>query len=78
MNNNLLQMLQMFRGKNPQMIMQMLSRTNPQVGQMLSQYQNMAKSNNMTAEQLARQLAKQHGLSDQDIMQIANMLSIKK
>lgn len=78
MNNNLLQMLQMFRGKNPQMIMQMLSRTNPQVGQMLSQYQNMAKSNNMTAEQLARQLAKQNGLSDQDIMQIANMLSIKK
>lgn len=78
MNNNLLQMLQMFRGKNPQMIMQMLSRTNPQVGQMLSQYQNMAKSNNMTAEQLARQLAKQNGLSEQDIMQIANMLSIKK
>ena len=78
MNNNLLQMLQMFRGKNPQTIMQMLSRTNPQVGQMLSQYQNMAKSNNMTAEQLARQLAKQNGLSDQDIMQIANMLSIKK
>ena len=78
MNNNLLQMLQMFRGKNPQMIIQMLSRTNPQVGQMLSQYQNMAKSNNMTAEQLARQLAKQNGLSDQDIMQIANMLSIKK
>lgn len=78
MNNNLMQMLQMLRGKNPQTAIQMLSQRNPHVGQLLSQYQNMAKSNNMTSEQLARQLAKQNGLSDQDIMQIANMLSIKK
>lgn len=64
MNNNILSMLT----KQPvEVVYNMLLNTNPQLRQTIMQWQNMAKSNNLTPEQFAKQLLKQQGVSETDL-----------
>lgn len=71
---NPMQLLQMFRGKDPNAIMQMLVQQNPNARQMIAQMQNQARSNGMSAEQFAKQLARQHGMSESELMSMVDML----
>ena len=66
---NILQMRN--AGKNPQMILQMLMQRNPQYQQLLSQMQNMAQGRN--PRDFIIQLAKQNGVSEQNINDIMQM-----
>lgn len=64
MNNNILNMLT----KQPmEVVYNMLLNSNPQLKQTIIQWQNMAKSNNLTPEQFAKQLLKQQGVSEADL-----------
>lgn len=64
MNNNILNMLT----KQPmEVVYNMLLNSNPQLKQTIIQWQNMAKSNNLTPEQFAKQLLKQQGVSETDL-----------
>lgn len=74
MMTNPMQMLQMLRGKDPNAIMQILMQQNPNAAKMLAQMQNQARSNGMSAEQFAKQLAHQNGVSESDLMAMVNML----
>ncbi|MCM1437803.1 MAG: hypothetical protein NC131_01135 [Roseburia sp.] len=74
---NPMQMIQMLRGKDPNAMMSMLMQRNPQMGQVLNTMQNQAKSNGMNAEQFGKQLAKQRGMSEQDLMSMVNMIQSK-
>jgi hypothetical protein len=58
-------------GQNPQMIMQMLLQRNPQYQQLLTQMQNMAQGRN--PRDFIMQLAKQNGVSEQNINAIRQM-----
>lgn len=61
MNNFILNML----GKQPiEVIYNMLIKSNPQLKQTVEQWQNMARSNNMSPEQFARQMLKQQGVPE--------------
>ena len=66
---NILQMRN--AGKNPQMIMQMLMQKNPQYRQLVSQMQNMSHGRN--PRDFLTQLAKQNGVSEQNIAAIQQM-----
>lgn len=66
---NILQMRS--AGKNPQMIMQMLMQKNPQYRQLVSQMQNMSQGRN--PRDFLTQLAKQNGVSEQNIVAIQQM-----
>lgn len=71
---NPMQMMNMFRGKSPDQMMDMILQWNPMAKTMLSQMQTMAKSNGMTGEQFAKQLARQNGMNEQDLIGMVNML----
>jgi uncharacterized protein YutE (UPF0331/DUF86 family) len=58
-------------GKNPQAIMQMLMQQNPQVAQMMTQFRNM--SNGQNPRDFITQMARQQGLSEQNISAIQQM-----
>ena len=58
-------------GKNPQMILQMLMQQNPQVGQLMTQFRNM--SNGQNPRDFITQMARQQGLSEQNISAIQQM-----
>ena len=60
-------------GQNPQAFMQMLIQRNPQYAQLLSQVQNMAQGRN--PKDFLTQLAKQNGVSEQNINAIQQMFS---
>lgn len=49
---------------------------NPQLQQVMTQLQNSG-GGSMTPEQMARQLAKQNGISDEQLMQIYNQFNRK-
>lgn len=55
-------------GKNPQVILQMLIQQNPQVAQMITQFRNM--SHGQTPRDFITQMARQQGLSEQNISEI--------
>ena len=62
------------KGGNPQQLMQqMFGNTN--IGQLNSQIQNMSKG--MTKGQFYLQLAKQGGVSEQNIQKLAQILGVK-
>lgn len=58
-------------GKNPQAIMQMLMQQNPQVAQIMTQFRNM--SNGQNPRDFITQMARQQGLSEQNISAIQQM-----
>lgn len=58
-------------GQNPQMIMQMMMRQNPQMQQALATLQNMAQGKN--PQEFFSQLARQNGVSEQNMAQLMQM-----
>jgi hypothetical protein len=58
-------------GKNPQAILQMLMQQNPQVSQLMTQFRNM--SNGQNPRDFITQMARQQGLSEQNISAIQQM-----
>lgn len=58
-------------GKNPQAVLQMLMQQNPQVGQLITQFRNM--SNGKNPRDFITQMARQNGLSEQNISAIQKM-----
>ena len=58
-------------GKNPQMILQMLMQQNPQVSQLMTQFRNMSNGHN--PRDFITQMARQQGLSEQNISAIQQM-----
>lgn len=71
MNNFIMNML----GKQPvELIYNMLLNSNPQLRQTVGQWQNMAKSNNMTPEQFAKQMLKQRGVSEEALNSVLSRI----
>ena len=60
-------------GKNPQMVLQMIMQQNPQVAQLMSQFRNM--SNGRNPREFVTQMARQNGLSEQNILAIQQMFT---
>ena len=58
-------------GKSPQMVLQMVMQQNPKVGQLMTQFRNM--SNGRNPRDFITQLARQNGVSDQNISAIQQM-----
>lgn len=58
-------------GQNPQAIMQMLIQQNPQIKQRLIMLQNMSKGK--SPQEFFSQLAKQNGVSEQNMAQLMQM-----
>ena len=58
-------------GQNPQAIMQMLMQQNPQIQQQLAILKNM--SNGKTPKEFFAQLARQNGVSEQNMAQLMQM-----
>ena len=58
-------------GKSPQMVLQMIMQHNPKVGQLMTQFRNM--SNGRNPRDFITQLARQNGVSDQNISAIQQM-----
>lgn len=63
-------------GRNPQELMQMAMQRNPNLNQMKTQLQNMANGRNPS--EFIMQLARQNGVSEQNIQGLARILSAKK
>jgi acetyl-CoA acetyltransferase len=61
--------------RNPQELFINLIQNNPQNKQMLTQLQN--STNGASFEQMARQIAKQKGISEEQLMQMYNTLNRK-
>lgn len=77
MNNNFFQMIQQMQNvKNPQQMFMGMLQNNPQMQQQIQTMQNM--SGGKSIEQTVRQLAKQQGISEQQLMQAYNSLANKR
>lgn len=77
MRMNPMQLMNAFRSaKNPQALLQQVMQNNPQLQQVMTQLQNSC-GGSMTPEQMARQLAKQNGISDEQLMQMYNQFNRK-
>lgn len=77
MNNNINQTIQNLMqlknmGRNPQAIMQMLMQRNPNYQQAITRVQNMSQGK--TPQEFITQLAKQQGVSEQNLQNLMNML----
>lgn len=59
-------------GRNSQQIMQIMVQQNPQIQQQLAMLQNMARGK--TPKEFFSQLAKQNGVSEQNMAQLMQML----
>lgn len=71
---NPMQLFQMLSGsKNPQMMFQQMLQQNPQMSSALSQIQNSTQGAN--PREIAMQLARQRGVSEQQIMSMFNSLN---
>lgn len=76
MNNPMNNVLQMMNGgMNPQMIMDRMLQNNPQAKQFLEQMKN--QSNGRSPKEMALQYARQQGISDQQLMEMANKMGLK-
>ena len=62
-------------GGNPQQLMQQMFGNNPNINQFNSQINNMSKG--MTRPQFYLQLAKQGGVSEQNIQRLTQILGVK-
>lgn len=73
---NPMQLFQMLSGSNnPQMMFQQMLQQNPQMSSALSQIQNSTQGAN--PRDVAMQLARQRGVSEQQIMSMFNSLNRK-
>ena len=73
---NPMQMFQMLRGaQNPQQMFQNMIMQNPQMSTALSQIQNSTQGSN--PRDVAMQLARQRGMSEQEVMNMFNSLNRK-
>ena len=63
------------RGGNPQQVMQQMFQKNPQISQMQTQMQNMAQGR--TPKEFILQIARQNGISQQNIEGLTRILSAK-
>jgi hypothetical protein len=71
---NPMQMFQMLRGaQNPQQMFQNMLMQNPQMSSALSQIQNSTQGAN--PRDVAMQLARQRGMSEQQVMNMFNSLN---
>lgn len=71
---NPMQMFQMLRGaQNPQQMFQNMLMQNPQISSALSQIQNSTQGSN--PRDVAMQLARQRGMSEQEVMNMFNSLN---
>lgn len=71
---NPMQMFQMLRGaQNPQVMFQQMLRNNPQMSSVLTQIQNSTQGSN--PRDVAMQLARQRGMSEQQVMNMFNSLN---
>lgn len=71
-----MQMFQMLRGaQNPQQMFQNMLMQNPQMSSALSQIQNSTQGAN--PKDVAMQLARQRGMSEQEVMNMFNSLNRK-
>ena len=69
-----MQMFQMLRGaQNPQQRFQNMLQQNPQISSALSQIQNSTQGAN--PRDVAMQLARQRGMSEQEVMNMFNSLN---
>lgn len=69
-----MQMFQMLRGaQNPQQMFQNILQQNPQISSALSQIQNSTQGAN--PRDVAMQLARQRGVSEQEVMNMFNSLN---
>lgn len=76
MNNgmNIFQLAKIFKSKgNPEKLMQELMMSNPQVREIVGQVKNSTQG--ATPKNIALQLAKQQGISEEDIMEVFSMLN---
>lgn len=62
--------------RNPQQMFEQTVNQNPQIQNTFTQMKN--SSNGASFEQMARQLAKQRGVSEQQLMQMYNQFGNKK
>jgi TolA-binding protein len=70
------QIMQMLNsGSNPQQVLQQMLQNNPQMQQTFKQIQNMA--GDMDPRDFAIKLAKQNGMTEQQLMNIARQFGIK-
>lgn len=71
---NPMQMFQMLQGaQNPQAMFQQMLRNNPQMTSVLTQIQNSTQGSN--PRDVAMQLARQRGMSEQQVMNMFNSLN---
>ena len=74
---NPMQLFQALRtSRNPQQMFEQTVNQNPQLQNTFTQLQNT--SNGASYEQIARQLAKQRGMSEEQLMQMYNQFGNKK
>jgi hypothetical protein len=74
---NPMQLFQTLRmARNPQQMFEQTVNQNPQLQNTCAQMKN--SSNGASFEQMARQLAKQKGVSEEQLMQMYNQLGNKK
>lgn len=78
MGNDIFQMLMgMMMGGNPQQMVQQALMSNPQNNQIMTQLQNSIKSSGMSSKDYAIQFFKQRGISEQQVMQMAQKFGLK-
>jgi hypothetical protein len=71
MNNNFFSMIQHFQqAQNPKQAFMGMIQQNPQMQQKMQQMQNLSGGRSM--EDTVRQLAKQQGISEEQLMQVYN------
>lgn len=71
---NPMQVFQMLQGaQNPQVMFQQMLRNNPQMSLALTQIQNSTQGSN--PRDVAMQLARQRGMSEQQVMNMFNSLN---
>lgn len=77
MNGNIFQVINMLkRAGTPEQILQKMLSENPQAKSFLEQIQNSTQG--ATPESVAMQLARQRGISESDIRQMAELLGYRK
>jgi hypothetical protein len=75
--NNPFQIIQMFQqARNPQQMLMGMLQNNPKYKTALDQAQNSA--NGASYENIAKQIAQQQGISEQQLMQMYNSLNRRK
>lgn len=75
-NNPINGILQMMNGgMNPQAMANQILQSNPQAQQFLTQMRN--QSNGRSPKEMAMQFAKQKGISEKDLMQLASRMGLK-